>query len=274
VEPAAAEFQAQEMQVEETAGLGFGVTLLFFISVAAATAKKRGGNFHLQLKSPEALWRNGIRLAPWISLLALLSQSEVYPIGRILAPFYALLPPLFLTNPAHESLVKKCWWRAGALIVFAMAAGPLIVSPARPLFPALTMVEKFSAQHPQSKLLARMKEVYSVYRQRNDAFAPAKEILPADLKILGLVTYDDPETSLWRPFGSRQIVHVCPGDTADDLKARGVEYILVSDDIFKKHFSSSLDNWLKKMNAQTVQKISLNLRAATGPAGWYLIKLD
>jgi len=144
----------------------------------------------------------------------------------------------------------------------------LIVSPARPLFPVETILEKIPGAP------ARVRKVYSVYAARNDAFAPAKEILPPELKVLGFVTYDDPETSLWRPFGSCRIIHVCPEDNSAYLKARGIEYILVSGDAFKKHFADSLDDWLKNMNAQVVQTISLNLRASQGPMDWYLVKLN
>jgi hypothetical protein len=273
-EPAAVEFQAEEMQVEETAGLGFGVTLLFFISLAAAAAKRGGTFLNLQFASSEAAWRAAIRFTPWISLLALLSQSEVYPIGRILAPFYALLPPFFLANPAHEQLVKQCWWRLSALAVFFMAAGLLVVSPARPLFPVGIFLEKIQAAEAKYPSLARVETVYSVYAARNDAFAPAKKLLPPGLKILGLVTYDDPETSLWRPFGSREINHVCPGDTAADLKARGIGYIFVKTEGFEGRFGCPPENWVARMNVQAVQKISLRLRAGEGPADWWLVKLN
>ncbi|HSY74308.1 MAG TPA: hypothetical protein VK810_02465 [Dongiaceae bacterium] len=268
VEPEAAEFHAEEMQVEEAAGLGFGVSVLFLISIAV-TMGKRGGKFlDFRSYSPDAAWQSALRFAPWISLAALLSQSEVYPIGRILAPYYALLFPLFLANPAHGQLVKKCWWRALSFVVFIIAAGLLIVSPARPLFPVQTILAKIK------NVPSRAREVYSVYAARNDAFAPAKEIFPPDLKILGLVTYDDPETSLWRPFGSRRIEYVCPGDTAAGLKARGVGFILVKNEAFEDWFNGSFDDWLKRMNAQVVQKIPLTLRASQGPVDWYLVKLN
>ena len=94
------------------------------------------------------------------------------------------------------------------------------------------------------------------------------------MKILGLVTYDDPETSLWRPFGSREIKHVCPGDTAADLKARGIGYIFVKTEGFEGRFSCPPENWVARMNAQAVQKISLRLRAGEGPADWWLVKLN
>jgi hypothetical protein len=142
------------------------------------------------------------------------------------------------------------------------------------LFPALTLVEKLQARQPDSRLLARMREVYSVYRGRDDGFAPARAVLPPGLKVLGVVTFDDPETSLWRPFGSRRIEHVCPQDTPADLKQGGVEYILVREELLAPWFKCSLDDWLKQMNARVVQKIPLNLRASRGALDWYLVQLQ
>jgi hypothetical protein len=271
VEPKAVEFHTEELQIEDSAGLGFGVTGLIFISMVFVAIHCSGPFLGLQFASAKAVWCTGVRLAPWISLLALLSQSEVYPLGRILAPYYALLLPLLLAGPAPEQPVKKIWWRAAAFTIFVIAAALLIISPARPLFPVgmfLEKIHKAAAQHPA---LARVETVYSVYRERNDAFAPARASLPPDLKVLGLVAYDDPETSLWRPFGSRRIEHVCPQDTVADLKARGVEYILVKTGCYG--FIYSPEDWAKRMDAQVIQRIPLRLRAAAPATDWYLVKV-
>ena len=267
-EPEASEFRAQEMQIEDSAGIGFGITALLLVSVSFAAIRRGGAFWDGQFGSAEAAWRAGIRFAPWISMLALLSQSTLYPIARISAPYYLLLIPALLVCPAQEYLVKKCWWRASAFMVFFLAAVLLVVSPARPLFPVETILA--TMRHPPQ----RAKIVYSVFSERHYAFAPAIGTLPPGLKVLGLVTYDDPEASLWRPFGSRRIVHVCPGDTATDLKAEGIEYILVKGEAFGKWFPAPMEDWLKKINARVVKTIPLHLRAATGPADWYLVKLD
>jgi hypothetical protein len=272
-EPEAIKLSAQEMQIEENAGLGFGVTILLLISVAAVVVLSPKSLFPIQFHSPEATWRAALVISPWISLLALLSKSEVYAIGRIIAPFYPLLLPLLLAAPAHESLVKKIWWRLAAFITFAMAAGLLIILPARPLFPATTIFQKLHARHPDSQLLARTAEVYTVYHNRNHGFAPVLDILPPGLKVLGFITYDDPETSLWFPLGSRTVFHVRPDDSPAYLKGHGVEYILANSDKFNRQFPG-LDEWLKNMNANVVQTITLDLRAAEGPTPWYLIKLN
>jgi hypothetical protein len=272
VEPEAAELKVSEMQTEENAALGFGVTVLLLISAASAIAYRRKF-YPFPLDSAEALWRAGVIITPWISTLALLSQSEVYAIGRILAAYYILLLPFLLVCPGHEHLVKRTWWHGAVLIVFAMAAILLIISPARPLFPVRAVLNHFETRHPDSKLLARVKEVYSVYGDRNHAFAPALDALPPGLNNLGFVTYDDPETSLWQPYGSRRIIHVCPGDSAVYLKGRGVEYILAKPSLFGTQFPA-FDDWLAGVNGRLVQKIPLNLRADSGVIDWYLVKLN
>jgi hypothetical protein len=270
-EPGAAKFTAQEMQMEEGAGVGFGVSLFLAVSVAVAAGSRR--KWPVLFGPFELLWKNAIIVAPWVSTFALITQSEVYPIGRILAPYYVLLLPLLLVFPAHEQLVKKFAWRAGAFLVFALAAGLVIICPARPLFPAETILAKIQAHHSDSKQLARAEEVYSVYRDRGNAFAPVINLLPPGLKTLGFVTYDDPETSLWQPFGSRRIIHVRSDDSPGYLKSQGIEYILVKDELFGKQFPP-FDDWLKQMNAQPVQQIHLNLRASGDDADWHLVKLN
>jgi hypothetical protein len=255
-------FHLDQMQIEENAGLGFGVSFLLLAGVVAAYFARPANS----VRVPP--WLACVRWSPAISLLAFLSQSDLYDIARVLTPYYALLLPPLLACAGQERLVKYFWWRSAAFGVFFIAAGILIISPARPLFPALTILGKMQ------NAPARIREVYSVYRERNDAFAPARAVLPPDLKILGMTTFDDPETSLWRPFGSRRIAHVCPGDTAEELKAEGVEYILVCGEAFGKWFSGSFDDWVKRMDAQVVRKIPLNLRASQGPMDWYLVKLN
>jgi hypothetical protein len=268
-----AEFRADQMQVEENGGFGFGATLLLAVSTIAAAVAGRRTFFQFHFRSFDGLWEAGLVIAPWVAAVALLSQSTVYPIARIMAPYYILLLPLLLRDPAHEQLLKKLWWRASAFLVFVIAAGLLIISPSRPLFPVGSILAKLQAGRSNSKLAARIEEVYSVYRDRNHAFAPALALLPPDTHVLGLITYDDPETSLWQPFGSRQVVCLKPTDTADWLKSQGVRYILAKSTRFGDRFPE-LNDWLKKMNAQVVQKLELNLRAGTGPLQWYLIELN
>lgn len=261
-------FHLEQMQIEENAGLGSGVSALLLISVvAAAFARKKN------YVRNESLWLKIVRISPWLSFAAVLTQSNLSAIARVLTPYYLLLLPVLLASAGHEQLVRKAWWRTAAMAVCIIAAGLLIVSPARPLFPVQTILLKISGE-TNSRVATRITEVYTVYRCRSDAFASVRDSLPPDVKILGAITADDPETSLWLPFGSRRIKHICPEDTAADLKARGIKYVLVKNQMFGQSFPGTFDEWAKKVNAQVIQNFSLNLRASTGPLDWSLVKLN
>ena len=95
-----------------------------------------------------------------------------------------LLPPL-LAGAGHERLVRRRGWQLAAMAVFGIALMTLAVSPARPLFPVEKILEKIRALAPQNALLARVETVYTVYGKRWDAFAPARDALPQDLKFWG-----------------------------------------------------------------------------------------
>jgi hypothetical protein len=261
-------FPLPQMQMEEHAGFGFGLTFLFGISVVAV-AVRRG-----KIIAPyEFSWPAAVRWAGALAFLALLTQSNISAIGRLFAAYYILPLALFLAVAGHETLVRRCWWRVLAGAVFVLAAGLLIISPPRPLFPrdlVLEIIHAHEAAHPQ---LVRIEDVYLVYRDRANAFAPVLAALPAETATLGYVAFDKPETSLWQPFGARRIVHVYPGDRAADLKAQGIEYILVNPDGFETFFQTSPAQWLTQMNAEVAQTISLRLRAADPASDWLLVRL-
>jgi len=226
-----------------------------------------------QLDSPLAVWQTSLRWLPLVSLLALLSQSEVGPISRILAPYYLLLLPAGLASAAQNWVITRPWWRTAVKVVFLLAALLLVVAPARPLFPAMTITSAWRDYHSNSRGLARAATIYALYRQRSDAFAPALAELPPGLKILGLFTYDDPEASLWRPFGSRRIIHVRPEDTANYLKSEGIDYVLIDTLKMEDWFHETPAGWVRRLNATVVKKIPLTLRASEGLVDWWLVKL-
>jgi hypothetical protein len=86
------------------------------------------------------------------------------------------------------------------------------------------------------------------------------------------VTFDDPETSLWRPFGSRRILHVCRDDTPEALSRLGINYLLASSTVVTQHYQMSFDQWQQRQNAESVARLTLELRAGRGPTDWFLVK--
>jgi len=273
IEAPGCKFHLDEMQIEEDAGLGFGVCVLLLASIIAAKFERQKNTAGVWNNPGGSTWQTCVRLAPVISFFALITQANLTAIARISTPYYLLLLPALLAGAGHERLIRKFWWLVLGFAVFAAAAGLLIISPARPLFPVQTLLEKIQPYAPDSRLFTRVKTVYSVYGARGDAFKPARAILPADANPLGLITWDDPEASLWQPFGSRRIFHVCHDDTPDYIRRRGIHYVLVSSFILSHGWHMSLDEWLARNNAEVVQRLSLELRAGRGATDWFLVRL-
>ncbi len=268
-EPIGAHWELNEMQMEEHAGLGCGVSFLALVSIAAMLFGKR-------TRSASAA-NGGAKLFPVlvlgcvvVALLAFMSVGGQAAVARLATPYYAVVLPLALLSSSQVALVRNRWWQRAAWLVFPLALLPLILSPARPLWPANTVIAKCDSS---SRLMARAKTVYSVYAQRANGFAPALALLPPGTPVLGVVVSDDPEASLWRPFGARRIEHVMRGDTPAALRARGVLYILACPERVQVVLQQPFEQWLAEMNGEIVAKVTLSLRAGAGPSEWCLIRL-
>lgn len=264
-------FNFAEMEMEERAGLGFGVSLLL-IPVLLGRIRPRSlarNGWMSELTGPAWL----VPAGAWLVTLYFFTQSGLGCPARYLAPSYVLLVAPVLRLPRAGELIRRRWWRGVAYLGFALAALLLIATPARPLWPAQTLLRALHADTSASPLLQRIWTVYSVYGARADGFGPVRSILPPDLKVLGLVTFDDPETSLWRPFGSRRIMHVTLADDAKSLRSRGIGQVLVSEYIVTDHLKSTIPEWLARFDAEVVTSMDLSLRASRGPSRWHLVRL-
>jgi hypothetical protein len=273
-EPAAVKFEIPQMQMEEGAGLGIGVSAMLLITLLYQwrfRIKNRISWKAMFARAFEVQWLVPICAA--VSCAVFMTQSGLACPARYLAPFDAvLIAPILAGDGAVLRLVRRSCWRWAIMLVFALAAVPVIISPARPLWPAVTVLKALGAEKSPRPLVKRAWMVYSIYGNRGDAFQPAVDVLLKDASPLGAVTSDDPEGSLWRPFGSRRVEHVCFGDGADYLRQRHIKYVLVSQYIVNHHYKMTMDDWLKKYDAEIVQPVTLSLRADTGPVQWWLVK--
>jgi hypothetical protein len=264
-------FVLGEMQTEEDAGLGVGICVMLLIGLPAAFSGWKS-TFQQRGRAP-VFWQKCILVSGYVSLLAYASKSGLTAAARLITSYYAPMVPSLLLGESHARLVKKTWWKRAAMVVAVLAGIMVAIQPARPLFPARPIFAKLKRARPSSALVARAELVYSVYAERPYAFALALARLPADLDVLGLVTFDDPETSLWRPFGRRRVEHVTSADTPESLRQRGVRYILVSPEHFEVRMGKPFDHWLVAMHAEVLEKIPLTLRAAEGTVEWPLVRL-
>ena len=127
--------------------------------------------------------------------------------------------PLLLIGAGQSQIIRRRWWHwlAGGVLVLAFVA--LIVSPDRPLWPAKTILARLHDQHPDQHLISRALNVYTVYAQRSDPLAGVRALLPPEIKTVGFIgTEDDPDISLWRPFGGRQVEHFFLTDPPEQIR--------------------------------------------------------
>lgn len=267
-EPAGAHWQLGEMEVEETAGLGFGICVLLAASTGASVLICRRDS------SRKLDWSRALlQLAPWLALVVFMLKSNLSASARLASPYFGLLLPLLLGLRGQELLVCTRWWRWLACLLMLPAMFLLVMSPPRPLWPTQTILPQLADKESPHPLVKRALTVYSVYGMRGDAFKSVRERLPADANPLGFLATDEVETSLWKPFGSRRILHVKATDTRKQLQERGIQFILVSTETWERLGKQSLESWCGDLNADVVETFTPKLRAGKDPFKWHLIRL-
>jgi hypothetical protein len=190
----------------------------------------------------------------------------------LIAPYYPLLLPLLLVGPEQVALVRQRWWRLLAWAVFLMAFAILIVTPPRPLWPAKTVLTKMVAAQPDHRLLQRALATYTAYSVRADPHAELRALLPADLKVVGFLgTHDDLDISFWKPYGGRRVAQIGHRETAEQVRARKLQYAVVSG----LHFELArlkFEDWLAAMRAEVVAETTLTISLSAGDQRWYVVR--
>jgi hypothetical protein len=184
-----------------------------------------------------------------------------------------MILPLLLTVPGSSQVVQARWWRALTWINFALALLVVVVSPGRPLWPAQTILSKLDAAHPANRLIARPLNVYRTYGTRFDPLANVRELLPPDVKIVGfMASEDDLDISFWRPFGSRRVEHVFLNDSAESIRQRHLEYVVVGGFNLKLK-ETTLESWLERVHGEVIATTSAMVKVAEGEQPWYVVRM-
>jgi len=267
LEGASAEFALPEMQIEEAAGLGFGVTIFLLATVCFRSRPKnretRRNLFRVEIMIP---------LAAFAGMLIFMAQTGTSGAARYLLPFYPLLAAPLIAGAGVGELFRKQGWQRLGLLVFASAGLLLILSPARPLWPARTVLSALQAADAEGGWRKRAWSVYSAYAVRTEGFAPVIAALPPETPVVGFMAFDEPETSLWKPFGSRRVVHFRHDDTPEDLEARGLKIALVSETFLTQNCGINATDWLTRMRAEPVEQFELKLLAREPAHRWLLVR--
>jgi hypothetical protein len=274
---------AGELPDEDWAGIGFGLSALLAVSVVAAFWSRAGSplpsasNESRRARSDAPyLAGNKFRLlvlvAPWIALLFFCAESAMNTPARLIAPYYPLLAPLLLAGAGQSQIVRRGWWRALAGGVVFLALVVLALSPDRPLWPARTVLSRLAARHPDSHLISRALNVYTVYANRSDPLADVRALLPPGVRTVGFIgTADDSDISLWRPFGSRRVEDFLLSDPPERFRREQVEYAVVGGLNLQSH-GVTLDDWLQKSGAELVASTNATEKVSEGPQEWFVVR--
>ena len=262
-----------ELPTEDWAGIGPGVGVLMVASALWALIgfRKRQKTSHTTHGMSPTVLRL-VLISPWLALMAYCAKSGMVTPARLIAPYYPLLLPLLLVGAEQGVLVRQRWWRGLAWAVFLTSFAVLIVTPARPLWPAKTILTRAVAAQPDNRLLTRALKTYSVYAIRSDPLAEMRATLPPDLKVVGFLGgADDLDISFWRPYGTRQVAQISRIATAEGIRARKIKYAVVSGLHFELE-GVSFDEWLDQTRAEVLATATVTITVSAGPQRWFLVR--
>jgi hypothetical protein len=121
-----------------------------------------------------------------------------------------------------------------------------------------------------SSLAVRALDAYETKGQRTEVFAPLIALLPRGTPVVGFFASDFPETSLWRPFGSRRVLHFRGSDSGEALRQRGIKYLFV----VKARLDEPWDKWLQERNARELSTVALKMWGRLPPFVWSVVELN
>jgi hypothetical protein len=199
-------------------------------------------------------------------------KSGMVTPDRLIAPYYPLLLPLLLVAAGQSQIVRRVWWRVltGGVLILAFIV--LILTPDRPLWPAQTALSRLAARHPDSHLISRALDVYTVYAKRPDPLADVRELLPPGIRAVGFIgAEDDCDISLWLPLGSRRVEHFLLSDPPEMFRRQKIEYVVVGGLNLQLH-GMTLDAWLQKTGAELVAGTNATLKVSEGPQPWFVVR--
>jgi hypothetical protein len=266
-------FYVGELPNEDWPGMGFGLSMLLVISAAAAffAGQRMQPPANTTCAVP-AEFRRLVLIAPWLALLAYSAKAGMATPARLIAPYYPLLLPLLLAGAGQSQIVRRAWWRALAAGVLFLALAVLALSPDRPLWPAKQILSRLTAQHPDSHLISRALDVYTVYARRSDPLADVRTLLPPEIKAVGFIAgTDDSDISLWLPLGSRRVEHFLLSDPPEQIRRAGIEYVVVGGSNLQSR-GMALDAWLQKSGAELVASTNATLKVSEGPQAWFVVR--
>lgn len=269
-------FQLRLREIHEEGGLGLGVTMLLLLTAWSGVIHfTRQGKRGL----PKGRW-NGVApvivTASWVAAAGVASLLASESVPRLLAPYYVPCAAALIMMSEAGNLPCKPGWRGGTIFVTLSTLLVVVATPSRPLWPAETLLGMLQQGRPGCGLVTRARDVYSAYADRSDVLHALRESLPDTVSVVGFVqSGDDPDVSLWRPFGKRRVIHVALADLADGeaLRRQGIGAVVARGSILRKR-CGSVTQWMEIVNGRLLSQIRLTIKLQEGPDDWVAVALD
>lgn len=252
----------------EGSGLGLGLTVAL-ISVAWISRER----FSSFWKRADKTQRLNFLAGP-LALGFLMSKSAILTFYRICLPFYPVVFIFFLaaTNWGRVSRSLLLRWAVLGQIYLALQA--LLLEPSRPLWPA----KAFFSQPPPSCVLAplwqRALSVYRTYGERHAVFCPVRDQLPANTLKVGFFNGgDDPVASLWKPYGTLEVLQITPKDSLADLQKRGIRLAILGERGVRELAQMQIEEWVSRAGGRIISEFSIVPAVSRGQERWVLVEL-
>ena len=166
-------------------------------------------------------------------------------------------------------------WKVLIALAALSVLPAVVLSPARPLWPAQRISERLARQHPGSPTLQRLATVYSAYAHRDDSLAPLRDKLPDGvLKIGFFAGPNDTDYSLWRPIGLRQVVYLQTGDDHAVHVPDDLEWIVVKRVTWPETGNTPLETWAAQHHAKITLSVPIVTLVAWGDETWCLLHIE
>ena len=256
-----------ELPQEEGAGLGLGVTLLLLAAIGIATC-----GFIRKRSFPKISY---VGLAAWVSVLFFMFKMGSEATARLLLPYYPLAVVPILLLPIQECLLQFRAWKIFTVLAALSVLPAVVLSPSRPLWPALSASEWLLRHYPDKPAAQRTAAVYTTYEHRNDALAPLRASLPDGvLKIGFLAGGNDTDYSLWRPFGLRQVEYLQSGADRSINVPDGVEWIVVKRAAWQDVSDVPLETWAAQHHAKITLSVPIATIVSWGEQTWCVLHIE
>ena len=83
---------------------------------------------------------------------------------------------------------------------------------------------------------------------------------------------DDMDISLWRPYGERRVEHILLSDSPQQIRDRGIEYMVVGG-AYLAAMKVDLEDWLRQVRGEKIATGSAMVKVSEGLQPWYIVHL-